>query len=169
MGLLKTKNAREETLLDQALTRLDDCERRLAKCEEVNHRQGAWIDSIGKEAFERRMTHNGLPKRLCAEHGCGECRGATGIGPRPVSPIVPPKPFALAEPSHQICCGRNATLFMCIKNKCEKALASGDAQDFENWQKRYIAVNRQVLRDHPEAQATMETRIRELQKVGWIA
>ena len=44
-----------------------------------------------------------------------------------------------------------------------------DTGGFETWQKRYIRVNRQVLRDHPEAQATMEKRIAELRASGWIA
>ena len=166
MGLLKTKDAkqhvREEAMVDELF-------RRTAKLEDIVHIQAAWIDALLPESFDRRGIHNGSPKRLCAERGCGACRGATGIGPPPTSPLVPPKPFSLAEPPFQICCGRNPTLHACLKNKCAKALNTDDARDYESWQKRYIGVNRQVLRDHPEARAMIERRIKELQKAGWIA
>ena len=166
MGLLKKEQrVREENVREEII---DGLLRDVAELQATVHAQAAWIDALTNEAFDRRALHNGSPRRLCAERGCGECRGATGVGPRPRSPIAPPKPFTLHEPPHQECCGHNPTLYACLKNKCAKALNADDRHDYESWEKRYISANRQVLRDHPEAQATMERRIDELRAAKWI-
>ena len=83
MGLLKKDRDHQESIANAELkTAIAEMRTEIMELKMTNHVQAAYIDV---SVLDSSQCHNGVPKRLHAEQGCGPCRGDTGVGPRPQS------------------------------------------------------------------------------------